>query len=168
MRSGVFPASGGRCRPDARKRLSGCLGGVFWVKPGQLGRNLQKVSPPHPLFQRASAAPIGALSSVRWSPESIYTAQQFHSVGQRSDPPVHRHGFFPQRAAAALRAISRRRSPGSFAVPLGTFFFPPFLPISARYSLIAFDERLPAISKYYKPLKEFCKISPDYYKPLIA
>lgn len=43
----------------------------------------------------------------------------------------------PHRTAAALFAISERRSFESLAKPFGTRFFPPRLPISARYLLTA-------------------------------
>jgi len=62
--------------------------------PGQWRRNLQKVSPPRPLFQLRRALPPRFTGSGRCCEE----------FGPASD-----HYFFlPQRAAAALRAISRR------------------------------------------------------------
>src|ERR1017187_3657218 len=49
------------------RRCRVCNGlGVGLVKLGQLGRNLQKVSPPHPLFQRADFPSAGRVN--RYTP----------------------------------------------------------------------------------------------------
>jgi len=52
--------------------------------------------PPHPLFQRAHFSSAGR--------RNRYTPPVVHHVGQHSGQSFHRHGFFPHRAAAALRA----------------------------------------------------------------
>jgi hypothetical protein len=56
--------------------------------------------------------------------------------------PGSAQGFFPQRAAAALRAISARRLGPSVARPFATFAFPPLRPSSARSSGVMSSMRL--------------------------
>ena len=76
--------------------------------------------------------------------------------------------FFPHRASAAFFAICFLRAFGNFAGPFGTFAFPPFRPISARYSLIAFRF---FISRTISRLKKECNkplFLLVYFKPLEA
>jgi len=58
----------------------------------------------------ASGMTVCARSLCNGLPKSAYAAPKFHGVSLRCVPLVRPHGFFPQRAAAALWAISWRCS----------------------------------------------------------